>query len=446
MTCPQCGQAVEAPALFCPSCGHKLANPFAAQPRLAMLPDDIQATRILEPSPPAPARRGCRHALAVLGVALVAVLIVIGLGAVAVYAGLRDRSRVERQAAQEHYLKGEIYLAEGQMELAIAELEAAVNLDPRLDQAQTKLQEALQARQEQPSPSPVLQLGERETLYAAVVAAGQAQDWLRLLAEADRLYALDPAYKRDQVQPLQVEAYRQLAAALVQQDRLAEALAYYDRALELAPEDAELSRARELAALYLQAMGYWGADWAGALEQLNRLYRLEPGYKDVAARIPEAYLAYANGLSQAGDWCQAEKMYTAALQARDTEATRASRDQAALYCKKTPAAAPGKPGVQAPSGAYVGRVDRVQDAGSNKVFIRGRVLSAKGAGVPNVRVKIQAWDWFVFATTDGVGQFSFDGLRDPVTYTLSLPDVTFVPVDVKGEAGKIGWVLFEEAK
>ena len=80
------------------------------------------------------------------------------------------------------------------------------------------------------------------------------------------------------------------------------------------------------------------------------------------------------------------------------------------------------------------------------MFIRGLILDRNGGGVSGVRVQIRAWDWSAIAVSDGNGQYAFDGLGNPVTYTLSLLDRPSIPVDVEGVWGKVTWVDFEEVK
>jgi len=83
---------------------------------------------------------------------------------------------------------------------------------------------------------------------------------------------------------------------------------------------------------------------------------------------------------------------------------------------------------------------------SGKMYVRGKVLDKDGGGIQGTQVKIQAWDWSAIAVTDGNGQYSFDGLSNPVTYTLSLVTLSSYPFDVEGQWGKISWVDFTEAK
>jgi hypothetical protein len=94
----------------------------------------------------------------------------------------------------------------------------------------------------------------------------------------------------------------------------------------------------------------------------------------------------------------------------------------------------------------VGRITEQIGMDQSKMYIRGKVVNKSEKGVPNARVQIQAWDWKAAAVTDGNGLFSFDGLANPVTYTLTLPDLPSRPLDVPGVWGKITFVSFQEAR
>ena len=80
------------------------------------------------------------------------------------------------------------------------------------------------------------------------------------------------------------------------------------------------------------------------------------------------------------------------------------------------------------------------------MFIRGHVYDASGAPVASTRVRIRAWDFTVLATTDSVGQFSFDGLANAVVFTLTLEDLPSVPLEVETAFGRLNWVVFEQVK
>ena len=121
------------------------------------------------------------------------------------------------------------------------------------------------------------------------------------------------------------------------------------------------------------------------------------------------------------------------------------RQQSSLEPSPAPPATLTPGPTKAPLGTFVGSVVEQTAIDPGKMFIRGHVLDKGDRGVQGTRVQIQAWDWKTMAVTDGNGQFAFDGLGNPVTYTLTLLDLLSLPFDVAGEWGKIKWVQFIES-
>jgi len=80
------------------------------------------------------------------------------------------------------------------------------------------------------------------------------------------------------------------------------------------------------------------------------------------------------------------------------------------------------------------------------MMVRGHVYAADGKGAVGTRVQISAYDWSSVAVTDGAGLFSFDGLNNPLTYTLKLLDLAMRPLDVLTVEGKLAWVEFRETQ
>ncbi len=321
--CKRCGYPISEKALFCPNCGQKVEPPSA--PIIPRAPSHASPGD-------RPARSGCGLTLAILGVALGTLVFILALGGAAVYMGLADRAKAEQRFAEEHYLKGERYLQEGQYELAIAELELVLRINPNYPQARAKLDEAYRRLEVEPTPTPMYQQETKEAILAAMQEAHEKGDWPRLIEQADRLLALDASFRRDEVDRLLYDAFYQMGLALVGQDRLPEALNYFDRALRLRPEDAQAKRAKELASLYLEGMSTWGADWAQTIEHLAPLYARDPNYKDVRTKLWQAYVAYGDAWVEKGEWCRAKEAYQAALQIEAAPAVTEKAQKASQSC------------------------------------------------------------------------------------------------------------------
>lgn len=442
MNCPTCGRPIHRRALVCPSCGRKVSVSPVVRPAT---PARTAPFELDEPKP-----EGCSRTITVLVLSALAFLAVIALGVGAVHLGLRDRQAAVRQVAMEHYARGNDYLAQHAYELAAAEYGMALQLDPGLEEAKEGLIIAQDRLEGLPEPTSELQDELCDAYLEEMTQASQRQDWPTVFATADRLLAANPTYRRDEVDRLLFEALYQSGQQLVEQDRLTEAIRMFDRALLLQPDEQRVTRARDLATHYVTGLSYWDKDWVLAIASLERVHAQEPTYRDVGARLAEARRSLGEQLVAAQDWCGAAEQFALALELVTDAALTEDYERAAAQCavqeatptpELTPDAVDG--GTPVPAGSYVGRIVRSEGIGSHQMFIRGHVLDSQGIGVGGVRVTIRAWDWSVTAFSDGQGQFSFDGLANPVTYTISLDDLPAVPLDVEGKWGELIWVSFE---
>jgi len=439
MNCPSCGKPIHGRALFCPHCGQKLVGASLSTPA------DVYGADTERRRP-----EGCARTTTVLILSGLALLMVIGLGAGAVYMGLRDRQGTVRQAALEHSGRGTDHLAREEYELAAAEFGLALQLNPGLEEAEEGLDLAQERLAGLPEPTSELQDEVSAAYLREMAQAYEREDWATLFATADRLLATNPDYQREEVDRMLFEGLYRSGLLLVEQDRVTEAVRMFDRALLLRPDDPEVARARELATQYVTALSYWEGDWPLAIASLERVYAQDPGYRDVGPRLGEAHRRLGEQLTAAQDWCGAEEQLALALEFATSSDLTLAYEQAAAQCAaqaSTPTAdlTPGTADEETPvpSGTYVGEIVGSEKIGSKKMFIRGHVLDYEGNGVSGVRVTIGAWDWSVTATSDGQGQFSFDGLANPVTYTVTLDDLPSEPLDVVGEWDTLTWIRFQ---
>ncbi len=440
MLCPQCHRPLSAGAAYCPYCGAQAQRSQS----LTMEGPDINSPG---PSAQDQAPKGCSRTLLVLALILLALLGIVGLGVAAYWRGLEDRTRIEQQAASGHLQRGAEYINQKQFELAIAELELSMQLDPQNQQARAMLQEAQQGLQVVPGPTAEPQPDIRLVHLRQLQELYRKQDWTRAQVVADQLRSLDPDYERETVENILFDAFYQNGIQLVHEERLQEAVRLFDRALALQPDRADVQRAKTLAEGYMAGLSFWQADWDKAIEHLQTIYNLAPDYQDIQQRLYQAYLNSGDVLAEQGDWCPAAERYRAALDLISDDPLAAKEREASDRCSTaSPSVTSAPPSTFVPSGTFVGSVVKQTEIDSNKVVFRGQVLNQKGQGMLGVQVQIQAWNWKAVAITDGNGQFSFDGLRDPVTYTLSLPSLQCQPIDAPGEKGQITWVQFRQKR
>lgn len=475
MYCNQCGTRVDDHATVCPKCGYELpryaeppaeGTPFYQEPEALLVavepegqytlpqagpPVDSLSEEAVSETEEAPAVereaepkrpiRGCGWAMLAGMLAGCAILLIVGVGLLAVYQGLQERTRLNRAAAIEHYYKGLEQLAAENYELARAEFELALRLDPKNLDAEAKLAEVDTLLSRLPTPTSAVRHQTALLLYNEARDLYNKGDWEGVIDKLEQIQVMEPQYESEQVTALLVDAYFKAGLRLVNENRMEEAIRYFDRALQLRPGEQAIRDEKRFASLYVAGLGYWGANWQGAIDTFNALYQLKPDYKDTAERLRNAYVAYGDSLYDRQEWCLARDQYDSALAMTSSEELRAKREDAASRCliASLPTATP------LPSGTYVGRLVKVEDVGSpTAMMIRGHVRDATGQPMADVRVGLSAWDWSaVPAITNAEGMFAFDGLGNPVTYTVTLLDLPVVPLPVKADWSKLAWVEFQ---
>ncbi|NLX41882.1 MAG: tetratricopeptide repeat protein [Chloroflexi bacterium] len=365
--------------------------------------------------------------------------------ALAVYVGLQDRKRSSSTRADEFYQQGEAYMEQGQYELAIVAYDEALALNPDHQRASARRAEAVELQQAAPTSTSELRDEIVESLWRDLEQAVAGSDWEQVDNLGQQIIAHDPNYRAEEVRQQLYSANLALGEQAFEEDRLEQATTCLQRALQYNPGGSQATLLQEQVYLYSEALRYTGNDWSKVIQRLSTLYREAPNLKDVAVRLRAAHLAHAQELEAEGEWCAAEEQYAAAIAMWETADVQAllaaAADKCASQAEPTPT---GEAGEQVPAGTWVGRELAPEVVVGDKMFIRGRVLDARGAPVVGAQVRVQAWDFSVIAITDGTGQFSFDGLANPVVYTLTLVDLPSQPLEVETSWGRLSWVVFEQ--
>ena len=448
MVCPECGRKVRRTVAFCPYCGirFKLQNQSVGVEKAA----ELQIGGEENATPPKRTPWGCGSSTLLVAAIGFAVLIILASAALGIYQGVRERDKLDSLAATDHFNRGVAYLGTGEYELAIAELESAVRLDPNNGEAKQKLEEALAKLTVAPTPTSVIVLDTAATYFGDGRSLYERGLWDEAIAKLEAVLALDPTYKQQEVADMLFACYYNSGIQLVAEDRMEEALLRWSLALEIRPGDAGVRRQQKLASLYLVGMGYWQADWEQAIENFVQIYEIQPGYKDVAQRLHDARVSHGDQLYETQHWCVAQAQYKGALEIYDSPEVRVKRDDASSHCANPPEGTETpEPGTSEtpspPGGTYVGRFVEYKSIEEHLMLVRGHVYDVGGDGVPGVQVRISAYDWSAVAVTDGAGLFSFDGLSNPLTYTLTLIDLPVQPVDVLAQESRLAWTEFRQA-
>jgi tetratricopeptide (TPR) repeat protein len=328
--CHRCGAPLPAEAQACPVCR---APHLAARRR---------------------ARGGLRRALAVLGGAVGAlVLVAAGMAALGAWNGLREARAVRATTVAHHYARGLEHFEKGEYALAAAELDYVQRLVPGYKDAEALLEQARSKLSLEPTPTSQA----REAIAAELLARAQDEmekgDWAAAASTLQEIQQVAPGYRSEELKALLFQCYYSAGAEAVQAGNVASGLEWFRQALTLQPENAEARRQVVLADSYVVAMGYWGIDWPRAIAELRKLYSLSPSYADVAQQLAVAYGRYGDELFADGKWCEASEQYRQAVLLNGDTALEGKASLAERYCKAppgTPTPQPVQSGT-APAGA-----------------------------------------------------------------------------------------------
>jgi tetratricopeptide (TPR) repeat protein len=333
MRCPSCKAKVSKDLTLCPRCGHEL-DPSRSSRRLR--PQQSASARKRTSSPKAEKKSSSSHSSRVLLWTMPFVLIIllsIGGGAlIGLHQGERERELQTQELVEEYYQRGVEHLVRGEYELARAELEYVLDLDPGHALATHALAEAEAAIAMLPTPTVETYEIAAADLYAMAVSYFEDEEWQDAAATLIQLRKIDSQYEADSVEEMLFTSLFKAGMELLQSDRLEEGVFYLDQAEALQPLDDEAVMERDLATRYMSALGYWGADWQSCIESFEELHAAAPDYRDVYERLHDAILAFADSWFLANEMCPAEEYYARALEMEDDAEVAEKRDEAAEAC------------------------------------------------------------------------------------------------------------------
>ncbi len=436
MRCPECGSEIPDRVSLCPQCGVMVEETQPSRPapvsKVGRQPEEAAESGSL---------RRLRPFL-LWGLGFLALLILsVAAGA---YLGLRrgEQERVQRleQEAEQHYQAGLQRLDEGNYQLAQAEFEYVLQLDPDHVGAEQGLDEAEARINTVPTPTPAPEEDPiTDQLYEEASSHMEAERWQEAASALTSLRQLDAGYRAEQVEEKLFESRYQAGMALLEKGDFELGIFYLDRAVALRPLNEEASTERRLAKQYLEALSYWGVDWEQCIAHFEDLYRTAPQYRDVFQRLYQAHVRYAEAWASQGEMCPAVEQYDQALRLLNSAAVEQARAEAAEIClNATPTPVPTIEGSQPvtkttlPPGFNAGRLAYpLYDTATGgwdvyALFADGRLLQmASGADQP-------VWMW----NGDALGY------RDRLSPGISLlPSLQAAPQRLAAGAG-LAWPTF----
>jgi len=295
-------------------------------------------------------RRGWRWLLLALGLVFCSLVMVLGAAALGAYHGAKDRVLASRQAALTHYQRGLEHRQADELELARVEFEEALRLYPGMDQARQQLSQIGELMAIRPTAISETRTEAVETLLTEAQALYQSHQWQEAARRLETIRSLDPDFQPELLDELLHSTYFNAAQEMEQVGKDGEALIFYEKALSLQPDDPAAKAAQERLQLYVAALTKWGRNWDEAIRALERLYELDPQYRDVQGRLAQALAAAGDGYRQRGDWCLAAEQYTKALTILPDDAVSQKADEAKAQCHRpTPTSKPHEPQTTTPA-------------------------------------------------------------------------------------------------
>lgn len=255
-----------------------------------------------------------------LGLFICFILFYGGIGFVAVRQGLQERAQNTQTESQQHYQNGQDYLANNAIELAIAEFERALSLNPNFTEARQALREAQRIAQTQPTPTSQTRSAASAEFLAQAETHVSKQNWTEAAQSLLQVRGVDPDFEPERVSELMFTTYYQLGLEFIDAEQLPEAQAAFEQALAERPDDLDISVELSKISLYLDGTAAEKDNLEQAVELLSELYELDENYLDTGKRLWRSRELYGDELAQANQWCLAQTQYLEAnlIQNSDT--------------------------------------------------------------------------------------------------------------------------------
>lgn len=391
-----------------------------------------------------------RHRLALMGLSSVTLTaLVVGLIILAMI-GFFVRQRLQQIEAERRelelealYVRGGRDLEIGECEKAITQFDQILQIDPTYEDARAQLNTARTQC-------------EMKALCQEGVSYLEQGDWAQAIAIFEEIQGKEG--KCPELSSEVHEAYLNYGQQLVAEGDVEGALAQFNKASALRPDDAEIAEEQECADSYVNGKkAYDTEEWVDATESLKRLYEKRPDYQaDVAAMLYGAYVRIGDAHRTQEQWCDAWEAYeqAAGVALADTSEASRKRTEVELLCwpptpTPTPTTIPTPTVMPTPTPrprptatpvnlCFIGEVIRYDYINPGLIQIEGQVLNKNGEGIPNVLVRASAWGNEILARTWIDGSYKIHGIGNAIPWEVDLPHVpcTAATADIESDGQK----------
>ena len=160
-----------------------------------------------------------------------------------------------------------------------------------------------------PTPAPTLSWSE---LQSRLDSAWAQEDWPQAIGLLEQMRAINPGDKA--VQEKLFAAHFNYGVKLVRSEQLPEAVAQFDEALKIKPDDVNAQGERLFAQLYWEGgQAYARGDWATAIDRYQEIFDGNPNYRQVRQRLYAAYYDQGKAFQTQGKLLEAQDAYQKAL-------------------------------------------------------------------------------------------------------------------------------------
>lgn len=224
--------------------------------------------------------------------------------------------------------QGNYQLAEANFEAVLREQPDNVGVQQLL--ATARVAQTPTATPVPPTPTPIIT--DKAELLARAKQAFDQKNWDSTINLLDQLRAIDGSYERTAVEDMRYTALVSRGLFRLSEGDIEAGLYDLDIASTIKPLSPQVESQRQMAAMYQNALYYVGADWSKAISLLTQVYKISPGYRDVALKLFDAYESAGDAYAGALDWCPAELSYAGALRIQSNTRVQTKHDNAQQRC------------------------------------------------------------------------------------------------------------------
>lgn len=269
---------------------------------------------------------------------------IIGGSALGLYEGIGEQVVRKQAEIDQHYQQALRHIDNEQTDLAIAELNQTLMLDPSHTEARELLRDLKNNQAEKPTVTSESRQNVAADLFTEAKALTQQGNWEAAIELFNQIREVEPAFEPAIISDSLYTANYELGLRLITEENLPAALHAFDEALVERPNDPLVTDAWEKVTLYLSLPADTSSNFEDNIVVLTRLYTIDPDFADVKTRLYATYKNFGDSLAAQNEWCLAQPRYDSALELSSNDEIEALAADAEFRCssaqRQTPVVKP----------------------------------------------------------------------------------------------------------